>query len=100
MSELLINIDPTIYTKFVTMENVKYVIYAELLKALHGLLKESLLFQKKLFKGLKDIGFKLNTYEPYIANIILYEKQHTIVWHVDDVNSSHVDPKFNDKFIQ
>ena len=27
-------------------------------------------------------------------------KQHTIVWHVDDVKSSHIDSKVNDKFLK
>ena len=46
---------------------------------------------------MKEIGFKLN---PYKTNIILNEKQHIILWHVDDFKSSHVDPKVNDGFIK
>ena len=65
----------------------------ELLKYLYGLLKSELLFYKKLVKVLKDIGFKLNTYDPCVANIIVNDKQHTILCHVEDVKSYHVDPK-------
>ena len=93
LAELLKKTYPTLYKKFVTMENGKYVLYIELLKYLYGLLKSELLFYKKLVKVLKDIGFKLNTYDPCVANIIVNDKQHTILCHVEDVKSYHVDPK-------
>ena len=50
--------------------------------------------------GLKEIGFKLNIQDLCVANKIVDDKQHTIVWHVEDVKSSHVYPKVNDEFIQ
>ena len=56
---LLINIDPTLYTKSVTMDNGQYLIYVDLLKYLYGFLKVALLFYKKIVKGLKDIVLKL-----------------------------------------
>ena len=28
------------------------------------------------------------------------QKQLTIFWHVDDLKSSHIDPKVNDEFLQ
>ena len=33
-----------------------------------------------------------------MANRMANVKQHTVAWHVDDLNSSHVDPKVNDYF--
>ena len=62
------------------------------------MLQASLLFYKKLRKDLEEIGFTVNPYDPCVANRIINGKQHTVTWHVDDLKSSHVDPKVNDDF--
>ena len=98
--EMLISLDPELYKPFVIDENGKMVIYVELLKALYGTLQAALLFYKKLKKDLESIGFKINPYDPCVANRIINDKQHTVTWHVDDLKSSHVDPKFNNEFFK
>ena len=70
----------------------------EVLKALYGMLQSSLLFHKKLRKDLVQEGFKMNLHDPCVANQIVQEKQQTVSWHVDDLKSSHIDPKINDQF--
>ena len=62
------------------------------------MLQASLMFYKKLQKDLKEIGFKVNPYNPCVANRIIGGKRHTITWHVDNLKSSHEDAKVNDKF--
>jgi hypothetical protein len=62
------------------------------------MIQSSLLFYKKFRKDLEGIGFKVNPYDPCVANRTINSQQHTITWHVDDVKSSHVDPKVNDDF--
>ena len=99
LSKPITKTDPTLYANFVTVKNGKYVIHVELLKAIYGLIKSVILFYKKLVKGLKEIVFRLNPYDPCATKIIVNEKQHIIVWNVDDVKSSHVDTKVNDGFI-
>ena len=47
------------------------------------------LFYRKLVKYLKAMGFRLNPYDQCVANIIVKGTQHTIHWHVDDLNLSH-----------
>ena len=42
----------------------------------------------------------MNPYDICVTNRIVQGKQHTITWHVDDVKSSHVDPKVNDDFYE
>ena len=91
--------ETTLYTKFVTVDNGQYVLYVYILKALYCLIKSALLFYKKLVKVLKEIVFRLNPYDSCVAKITVNEKQHTIVWHVDDIKSSHVDTKLNVEFI-
>lgn len=64
------------------------------------LLEASLLFYKKLRADLEGIGFEFNPYDPCIANRMVENKQQTIRFHVDDLMSSHVNPKVNDEFYQ
>jgi hypothetical protein len=93
MAELLIKIDPALYRKHVIMEKGKQVLYVELRKALYGTLKAALLFWKKLTGVLTQWGFDVNPYDWCVANKVINDKQCTIVWHVDDLKISHVDPR-------
>jgi hypothetical protein len=68
-------------------------------KALYGMLQSSLLYYKKFRKDLKEIGFKVNPYDPCVANRMVKGKQHTITWHVDDLKLSRIDSNVNDKFL-
>ena len=63
------------------------------------MLISALLWYKKFQKDLEGIGFIFNPYDPCIANRIVKKKQQTIRFHVDDLKSSHVDSKVNDKFL-
>ena len=42
--------------------------------------------------------FKFNAYDPCVANRMIERKQQTVRFHVDDLMSSHVNSKVNDKF--
>jgi hypothetical protein len=92
MAELLVRIDPKMYRKHVQMENGKQVLYVELKKALYGTLKASLLFWKKLTAELNKLGFEVNPYDWCVMNKMIDGYQCTILWHVDDLKISHVDP--------
>ena len=65
----------------------------ELKKALYGMLKAAMLFWCKLTDILQSWGFEVNPYDWCIANKIVNGSQCTIVWHVDDLKISHVDPE-------
>ena len=43
-------------------------------------------------------GFKFNVYDAFVANRLIENWQSTIRLNVDNVLSSHVDPKINDDF--
>ncbi|CAJ1935801.1 unnamed protein product [Cylindrotheca closterium] len=75
MVQILIDMAPE-YRKYVVLENGKQVIYVQVLRAFYGMLQLSLLFYNKEVDG----------------------KQQTIRFHVDDLMSSHMDPKVNDEF--
>ena len=95
MLELLVKLDPSHYRKYVhTYPNGKKVLMAEIRKAMYGTLNASLLFWQKLSGTLRDdMGFVVNPYDWCTMNKLINGKQCTILWHVDDIKVSHVDPQ-------
>ena len=70
----------------------------ELKKALYGQLKAALLFYQNFVNNLKVLGFKINPFDPCVANRIIEASQQTISWNVDDVKSSHKSKKVQGDF--
>ena len=95
---ILLEICPGVYDDYVIYEGDNKLVYVIMLKVLYGMMIASVLYYKRFIKDIKTIGFELNPYDMCVANRIVDKKQHTIIWHVNDVKSSHVDPKVNDKF--
>ena len=58
----------------------------------------SILYYKKFHEDIEGIGFHVNPYGPCVANWKVKGNQHTLMWHVDDLKSSHIDPEANNKF--
>ena len=97
--ELLVDLAPEIYGPHVVFDNGKKVLYVQVLRALYGMLLSALLWYKQFKSDLESIGFVFNPYDPCVANKIVHGKKHTVIFHVDDLKSSHVNPKVNDKFL-
>jgi hypothetical protein len=87
--DMLVDINPELYGPAVVLENCKKVIYVEVLKAIYGMLEAALLWYKTLKKDLKDNEFVFNPYGPCVANKKVQGLQQMIVFHVDDLKSSH-----------
>jgi hypothetical protein len=101
LAELMVQTAPEICRKYVYVgPDNKPVLYVKLQKALYGCLRGALLFYLKLLKDLEGNGFKLNPYDPCVANKMVNGKQFTMTWHVDDLKLSHVDAKEVDKTIK
>ena len=100
MVDILVELDPQTYSNFVVFERTRKVIYVVVLKAIYGMLVASLLWYQKFRKDLESIDFEFNPYDPCVANRMKNGSQHTIRFHVDDVLSSHVDKRVNDKFLE
>jgi hypothetical protein len=98
--DLLVEIAPETYEPFIVYEGNKKVLYVRMLRALYGMLIASILYYKKFRKDIEGIGFIVNPYDSCVANRIIGGKQQTVTWHVDDLKSSHVDSKVNDKFYE
>ena len=89
---ILCKINPG-HIKNVVLENGVKVLYIRLIKAIYGCVKSALLWYELVSGHLKDMGFKLNPYNPCVANCNIKGKQCTIAWYVDDIKISHVDPE-------
>ena len=98
MVDMLLEIDPDQYAPYVMFENGQKVLYVHIIRAIYGMLLSAILFYKKFRKSIEAIGFKINPYDPCVANRMINGNQHTIMWHVDDLKSSVKDPRVNDRF--
>jgi hypothetical protein len=96
--DMLVNINPELYGPAVVLENQKKVLYVEVLKAIYGMPEAALLWYKTFRKDLEDIGFIFNPYDPCGANKKVQGSQQTILFHVDDLKSSHKMKSVNDRF--
>ena len=76
------------------------MLYTRLTKALYGCLKSALLFYQKLSGDLVQHGFKINPYDPCVANRMVNGHQLTVTWHVDDLKVSHRDEKVVSSFVK
>jgi hypothetical protein len=93
MAELLVQLDPKLYRKYLIISpNGRPILYVELKKALYGTLRAALLFWRMLSAQLQEWGFVINPYDWCVANKLIDGNQCTIVWHVDDLKISHVNP--------
>ena len=68
LAEMMVMADPALYRPFVSYETGNPVLYVRIQKALYGCLKITLLFYEKLVEYLESYGFKINPYDPCVAN--------------------------------
>ena len=93
MAELMVQVSPALYRKYVVSHDGKAILYVKLCKALYGTLRAALLFWENLISDLTKWGFVMNPYDSCVMNKEVDRKQCTILWHVDDLKVSHVDPQ-------
>ena len=93
LAELMVMVDPVLYKDFITYDSKgRTLMYVRMNKALYGMLKSALQFYLNFRSDIKAYGFKVNPYDPCVANADLYGHQITVIWHVDDLKVSHKDP--------
>ena len=89
LAELMVQVAPNLYRKYISVDRKgTAILYVKMQKAMYGLLKGALLFYRKLVEDLESNGFKLNPYDPCVANKTVNGKQMTVCWHVDDLKVS------------
>jgi hypothetical protein len=89
---LLVELDNKRWAKHLRKEHGRPVIYVRCKKAIYGTLNAAILAYRKLTKFFEEWGFTMNPYEPCVWNKIINGKQFTIIFHVDDIKLSHIDP--------
>ena len=89
-----------IYENYVVLEGKHKVLYMQLNKALYGCMKSAIIWYNTFVYTLKGLGFKLNPYDPCVANLTVNGSTLTIVWYVDDCKISHKDSKVVDWLIE
>ena len=70
-----------IYKDYVIMEGKRKVLYMQLNKALYGCMKSAIIWYNTFVRTLKGLGFKLNPYDPCVANLTVDGSTLTIAWH-------------------
>ena len=90
VAELMVKTNPKMYRQYLILEKGKSVLYLRLQKALYGMMKSTLLLYRKLVSELREMGYVINPYDPYVANKMINGTQMTIRRHVDDLMISHV----------
>jgi len=75
--DIMCQVNPK-YKKFVVVEHGKKVLYLQLLKALYGCVQSALLWYELFTGTLVDMGFKLNPFDPCVANSQVKGKQCTV----------------------
>ena len=94
LAELMVKVSPRIYSKYVMVNRQgKKILYVKLQRALYGCLKSAIQFYRRLTGDLVKMGFKVNFYNPCVANKNIGGSQITVCWHVDDLKISHRNPR-------
>ena len=97
--DIFCEIDP-IYRNYMVTEGNQKVLYVHSTQTIYKMLVSAMLFHHKLTKTLLSYGSELNPYDPCVLNKMVRSEQLTIWWHVDNLKSSHINPKVNDEFLQ
>jgi hypothetical protein len=95
IADILLRIDP-VYAKY-RLPDGSIVVILE--KALYGCIESARLFYENISKVLIDFGFVKNDYDPCVFNTTMYDKQCTVVIHVDDLKISCADSRGVDDVI-
>ncbi len=99
--DILGSIAPDAYGPYVTVgKKGEKQLLVQCLTALYGTMVASLLYYKKFVKSLKPNGFRLNPYDPCVANEQVKGEQLTVCFHVDDCKILHLIPKAIDETIE
>ena len=99
--DIMVEISPDVYKSYVTTDKKglkQFLVQCQ--NALYGTMVANLLYYHKFTKSLTDVRFKINPYDPCVANKIIGGQQMTICYHVDDCKLSHLRSKVNNRMIK
>ena len=90
MVDILCQLNLRLYMQYAVLENGRKVLYAEVHKAVYGMLDSDLLFWMDLSGLLEKQGYVMNPYDICCMNKMINGAQCNIVWHVYDIKASHI----------
>jgi hypothetical protein len=96
--DMLVKLNPEPCGPCVVCEKTRKVPRVRALRAICGTLEAALLWHTKFQKELEAEGFKFNPCDPCVATCQRKGSQHVLLFHVDDLKSSHEDSRVNDEF--
>jgi hypothetical protein len=98
--DILIQIAPDVYKSYVmTNEKGMKWLLVQYQNDLYGTMDASLLYYHKFTKSLMSVRFKINLYDPCVANKTVNGMQMTICFHVDNCKLSHHSSRANNNMI-
>jgi hypothetical protein len=93
LASLLAKVDLNLHEKYLECNKKgKPIMHVKLKKALCGTLQAAMSFWKDLSAKLVSWGHEINPCDWCMANKMVNGKQRAVLWHVDDLKISHVDP--------
>ena len=96
----MVLINPDRYLPYVTYDKKGVpILYVKMNRALYGLLRSALDFYLKLRGKLEQKDYVASPYDPCVANKLIGGRQHTVIWHVDDLKCSHKKSFVNTQFV-
>ena len=98
--DMLLKRDPDKFKGYVLYEKEINVIYVVVLREIDGMLVALLLWYQKFKKYLKSIGFVFNKYDTCVANRVVNEKHHTVIFIFYYILYRQINHKVNDKFLK
>ena len=93
--DVLVEITPDIYGPYVSTE--KKGVTTLILRcnnSIYRIIIASLLYYRKFCKKIKHLQFKINPYDPCVANRTIDDNRQTLCWHVYDCKISQCPPEF------
>ena len=91
MAELVVKIDPKLYSKMISTERKgRMVLYMKMQKSLYGILKSSLLFYHNLIGDKTRESFEINPYDPCVMKQVVGGGKMIVVFHVDSLKVPHI----------
>ena len=90
--DIICEVNPD-YKPYVQYDNRNKIIYVNILREIYGCIESTMLWYNLYVNTLKYLGFSINIYDRWLTKNMIYGKQCTIAWYVDDNKISYVDPK-------
>ena len=88
------------YEPYVEYDKGKKILRLIVNKAIYGMIESPMLWYQKFKSDMENQGFKINPYDPCVANKRVKGTYLMVTWHIDDLKISHKLKKVVDDFVK